>query len=95
MPEGILQKRQRHLDPEFISKLTPRGGLQAAEFEDRQSGYLSVDGSKVCYTDALLGAVLLSTEFASSREASLQLDFYRSTFREVKARRSAFHVVQP
>ena len=59
--EGILQKRQRHLDSDFISKLTPRGGLQAAEFEDRQSGHLSVDGSKVCYTDALLGVVLLST----------------------------------
>ena len=92
--EGILQKRQRHFDPDFISKLTPRGGLQAAEFEDRQFGYLSVDGSKVCYTDALLGVVLLSTEFASGREASLQMDFYWSTFREVKARRSAFQAVK-
>ena len=85
-----MQKRQRYLDPNFISKLTPRGGLQAAEFEDRQSGYLSVNGSKVCYTDGFLGAILLSTEFASSREAALQLDFYRSTYQDVKARRSAF-----
>ncbi|GJE42728.1 hypothetical protein AEGHOMDF_1901 [Methylobacterium soli] len=89
--EGILQKRERHRDLDLISKLTPRGGLQAAEFEDRQAGYLYVDDSKVCYTDAVLGTVLLSNEFASGREASLQLDFYRSTYRDVKARRSTVY----
>ncbi|WP_336487041.1 hypothetical protein [Methylobacterium nigriterrae] len=88
-----LHKRQRQLDPDRIAALTPRGGLQAAEFEDRRLGYLSVDGATVSYTDASLGAVLLSTEFASGREAALQMTFYRSTYQDVKARRAAFRAV--
>jgi len=89
-----VQKQQRHLDPEFVANLTPRGGLQAAEFEDKRLGFLSVEGSRVLYTDASLGIALLSTEFASNREAALQLRFYRSTYRDVKARRAAFKVVK-
>ena len=87
-----MQKQQRHLDAEFIAKLTPRGGLQAAEFEDKQLGYFSVEGSRVLYIDAELGVILLSTELASSREAALQLSFYRSTFQNVEARRAAFNI---
>jgi len=38
--------------------------------------------------------VLLSTEFASNKEAALQLSFYRSTYQEVKARRAALKTVK-
>ncbi|MER2267281.1 hypothetical protein [Methylobacterium oxalidis] len=88
-----MQKPQRHLDPERIAELTPRGGLQAAEFEDRKLGRLSAVSSSVIYTDAASGAVLLSNRFASRAEAVSQLNFYRSTFQDVKARRRAFRVV--
>jgi len=82
------------LDRASIIKLTPRGGLQAAEFEDKKLGHLSVDGCDVVYMDALSGVDLLRMTFASGKEAEMQLAFYRSTYGEVKARRSSLHIVQ-
>ncbi len=89
-----MQKQQRHLDPDIIANLTPRGGLQAAEFEDQKLGHLSVDRRDVVYTDARSSVRLLRMTFASSKEAKMQVAFYRSTYEEVKARRSSLHIVQ-
>ena len=80
-------------DPHAICALTPRGGLQAAEFEDKGLGCLRADGRDVIYTDASSGAELLRASFASGREAKMQLAFYRSTYAEVEARRAAFRNV--
>src|SRR3954467_8804769 len=66
--------RGRHDFPD--EPLRPRDCLQALQFEEKGLGRLS-EGRDVVCTDALSGAGLLRVRFTSSREAKLQLTFYR------------------
>lgn len=85
----------RLIDAARLIAYTPRSFLKAAEFEDRDFGTLKVDGRDILYTDHHTGAVLLRTTWASIREAKLQLQFYRDTYKDVKDRRAAFRLVNP
>lgn len=78
---------------EIVETRTPRGALQAAEFEDRKLGNLIADGRTVAYVDVITGATLLSWSYQSVREAKSQLDFFRSIYTDVTRRRAALHVV--
>ena len=89
MPHG--QRKPQH---DFSAQRTPRGGLQAAEYEDRKLGRLHVAGSRVIYKDAETGEILMDRQFANDREAGLQLSFYRATYDDVKTRRSSFRIVE-
>ena len=60
------------LDPRLVVKQTPRGGLQAAEYEGAGKGELRVDGKSVVYHDYLTEGDLLTLTYASRREAGLQ-----------------------
>lgn len=81
------------LDPRLVVKQTPRGGLQAAEYEGAGKGELRVDGKSVVYHDYLTEGDLLTLTYASRREAGLQLKFFRQTYDEVRRRRSGLRLV--
>lgn len=72
---------------------TPRGALQAAEYETRKLGSLVAMGKSVAYIDALTGATLLSFSYRTGKEAKAQLGFFRAAYNDVKHRRAALQVV--
>lgn len=72
---------------------TPRGGLQAAEFEGAGLGSLGIDCRDMVYVDAETRIVLLRVSWANNREARLQVRFYRQAYKDVVARRAAMRLV--
>ncbi|WP_244424751.1 hypothetical protein [Methylobacterium nodulans] len=83
-----------HLNPDTVQCMTPRGGLQAAEYEDRGYGYLNILRNSVCYIDSATGDCLTSFSYPSHRDAELQLSFFRQACQDAKRRRSS-DLVQP
>ncbi len=78
---------------EGFAERTPRGGLQAAEFEARGLGALGVDCRDMVYIDATTRIVLLRVAWTNNREARLQVRFYRQAHKDVLARRAALRLV--
>lgn len=78
---------------EIVETRTPRGALQAAEFEERKFGNLIANGKTVAYVDIITGATLLSWSYQSAQEAKSQLSFFRSIYTDAIRRRAALHVV--
>lgn len=78
---------------EGLAERTPRGGLQAAEFEATGLGALGVDCRDMVYVDATTRIVLLRVAWTNNREARLQVKFYRQAYRDVVARRAALRLV--
>jgi hypothetical protein len=67
----------------------PRGGLQAAEFEDKRYGILTVDGRSVIYIAHADGAAGPRFTYPSERDARAQLSFFRAAYQDLKHRRTA------
>jgi hypothetical protein len=89
--EHCIDTKKFWLD--IVDRRTPRGALQAAEFEARKFGSLVAKGKSVTYIDALTGVTLLSFTYCSGKEAKAQLGFFRAAYNDVEHRRAALHVV--
>jgi hypothetical protein len=70
-----------------VSGTTPKGGLQASEYEARGLGRLETEGSFLVYRDEGSGNVLLSMRYANAREAERQMAFFREAYQDVVRRR--------
>ncbi|MFE1602634.1 hypothetical protein [Methylobacterium sp. ID0610] len=71
-----------------VKHMTPRGGLQAAEYEDIGYGYLEIIENSVRYIDKETGKCLISFSYASQRDAALQLRFFRQACQDAKSHHS-------
>ena len=89
--EHCIDTKKFWLD--IVDRRTPRGALQAAEFEARKLGSLVAKGKSVTYIDALTGVTLLSFTYCNGKEAKAQLGFFRAAYNDVEHRRAALHVV--
>jgi hypothetical protein len=74
--------------PQRTRPTAPRGGLQAAEYEELGYGLLTAVGRSVLYIDEATRSVPLRFSYASPAEASLQLQFFRETYQDAKRRRA-------
>lgn len=77
----------------ILEERTPRGALQAAEFEHKKLGRFVAEGRCISYIDAITGATLLSYTYESAREAKAQLAFFRASHADVLRRRATFCIV--
>ncbi|MGY2051437.1 hypothetical protein [Methylobacterium sp. JK268] len=72
-----------------VPRGVPRGGLQAAEFEDKRYGLLRVDGRSVIYVAHEGEAAGLRFTYPSEHDARAQLSFFRAAYQDLKRHRAA------
>lgn len=70
--------------PHTNKHMTPRGGLQAAEYEELGYGYLEIVENSVCYVDGRTGKRLIDFRYPTRRDAALQLSFFRQACQDAK-----------
>jgi hypothetical protein len=80
-------------DKSYYDRPIPKSGLQAAELEHDDFGYLCVRAQNIVYIDLMTKSVFLTLPYTSPVEATLQMKFYRQAYKDVLARRADFRVV--
>lgn len=70
--------------PHANNHMMPRGGLQAAEYEELGYGFLEIVGNSVCYVDGRTGKRLINFAYPTRRDATLQLSFFRQACQDAR-----------
>jgi len=84
----------RSMPADLVARITPRGFLQAVEYEEEGRGSLRAMDKSVVYVDKLTGARLLTLSYATHREAEMQVDFLRLAYADMRSRRAALRVIE-